>query len=221
MTSSRNRIVAIVSAGMLLLALAAAYFVSAIPPVEVLGPKVRLPIFHGGSTWVNLMLFALLGVTAVVYLVRGSGRVYAWEMSLRSVAAPLWLVNSVLGLIAAMNTWDFSGSKTSPLVAVRQDPRLMAQFWVLLAIVVLALLVTLVLESRRHKAMADLGFVLVMTALLANVFLDPRKRALHPDSPVLNSGWEIKAPFFGIVLCLMGIALLAVYLIRTSAASEG
>ena len=35
--------------------------------------------------------------------------------------------------------------------------------------------------------------------MLSDIFLDPAKRALHPDSPVLNSGWDIKLPFFAIV----------------------
>jgi hypothetical protein len=64
-----------------------------------------------------------------------------------------------------------------------------------------------------YKAIADIVFVGVMWALLGNVFLDPAKRALHPDSPVLNSGWDIKGPFFGIVLGILGVALILVWLV--------
>ena len=40
-----------------------------------------------------------------------------------------------------------------------------------------------VLERRVHKAMADLAFTVVAAVLLSDIFLDPAKRALHPDSP--------------------------------------
>ena len=48
---------------------------------------------------------------------------------------------------------------------------------------------------------------------MSDIFLDPAKRALHPDSPVLNSGFEIKGPFFGIVLSILAITLLLSWLV--------
>jgi hypothetical protein len=187
-----------------------------IPAVEGIGNRVKLPLFHGGSTWVALMVFTLMGVAALVYVVRPSDKVYAWEVGFRTVAAPLWAINSVLGFIAALSTWDFSGSKESPLVIIPQDPRLSAQVILLLGVVILVMLDWLVFEHRRYKAIADLLFVVVMWALLANVFLDPVKRALHPDSPVLNSGWEIRGPFFGIVAAIFAIALIISWLVSTT-----
>ena len=47
-----------------------------------------------------------------------------------------------------------------------------------------------------------------MWVLMANVLLDPVKRAMHPDSPVMNSGWEIKAPFFGMVAAIFVFMML-------------
>ncbi len=184
-----------------------------IPAVVGIGNRVKLPLFHGGSTWVDLMLFTLMGVAALIYLVRPSDRVYAWEVGFRAVAAPLWAINSVLGFIAALSTWDFSGSKESPLVIIPQDPRLSAQIVLLLGVVIVIALDWLVFERRRNKALADLLFVVLMWVLLANVFLDPVKRALHPDSPVLNSGWEIRGPFFGIVAAIFAITLILSWLI--------
>ena len=82
----------------------------------------------------------------------------------------------------------------------------------------------LILDTRRQKAIADIVFVVVMWASLANVFLDPVKRALHPDSPVMNSGWEIKGPFFGMVIAIflatMVLAWLASQLVRPEAPVE-
>lgn len=186
-----------------------AVLLAKIPPVVGLGDKVKLPIYHGASTWVDLVLFTLMALVAIAFVVTRRDRLYAWEVGLRSIAAPLWLINSVLGFIAALSTWDFTGTKESPFVLVQQDPRLMAQGVLLLGVGVLVVLHWLVLDKRSHKAIADVGFVVVMWAMLANIFLDPAKRALHPDSPVLHSGWEIKGPFFGILLAifLMGIVL--------------
>jgi hypothetical protein len=204
--------VGIVIAAVAFLATLVAYLLYTIPAVKGLGNKVKLPLFHGASTWVDLMLFVLMGIAALAFLATRRDAVYAWEVGLRAVAAPLWLVNSVLGLIAALNTWDFTGSKESPLSAVMQDPRLVAQMLILLGIAMLLLLDWLVLESRAHKAIADIVFVAIGIMLLSNIFLDPAKRALHPDSPVLNSGFEIKGPFFGIVLATFAITLLLSWL---------
>jgi hypothetical protein len=179
-----------------------------IPPVVGLGDKVKLPLFHGGSTWVDLMIFTLMGVAAIVYLFTRSERVYAWEVGFRAVAAPLWFVNSVLGFVAASSTWDFSASKESPLAVIPTDPRLSAQIVLLLGVVVLMLADWMVFEKRSHKAVVDLIYVGVMWGLMANIFLDPVKRALHPDSPVMNSGWEIKAPFFGMVVAIFAAMIL-------------
>jgi hypothetical protein len=202
----------LVIAGVVVAASAAAVgaLLVSIPPVVTLGDKVKLPLFHGGSTWVNLVLLTLMGVVGLGYLLRRDDRIYAWEVGLRAVAAPLWFVNSVLGFVAASSTWDFSASKESPLVMISADPRLTAQVVIFLAVAVVLLADWLVLEKRVHKAMLDIAFVVVMWGLLANVFLDPVKRALHPDSPVLNSGWVIRGPFFGMVAAVfIGMMVLA------------
>lgn len=212
-TSLSRRALTVSLAAIAVLAAVAAFLVSRIPIVEGLGAKVRLPIFHGGSTWVNLAMFTLMGVMALVHLAVRRRSVYAWEYGFRAVAAPMWLVNSVLGVIAALNTWDFSGSKEPPLLAVRQDPRLMAQFWLLLGIFVLLALDWLVLEKRWQRSIADLAFTVAMWVLISDLFLDPEKRALHPDSPVLNSGWEIRLPFFAIVACVFAIATILAWLV--------
>ena len=93
-----------------------------------------------------------------------------------------------------------------------QDPRLVARTIILLCVAILLLLVWLVLEKRTHKAIADLIFVAIGVVLLSDIFLDPAKGAPHPDSPVLNSGFEIKGPFFGCA-CDSGITLLLSWLV--------
>ena len=184
------------------LAVVIGVLVMSIPPVVGLGNKVKLPLLHGGSTWVNLMIFTLMGVFGLIYAFTRNESLYAWEVGFRAVAAPLWLVNSTLGFIAASSTWDFSGSKTSELVVIGADPRLRAQILLLFGVAVLLLLDWLVLENRLYKAIADVVFTAAMLVLMSDLFLDPVKRAMHPDSPVLNSGWDIKAPFFGMVVAI-------------------
>jgi hypothetical protein len=215
MTQRPSRNVVLVAVGvMVALALLVLVLVMRLPVVVGLGSRVKLPIFHGASTWVDIMLFVLMGIAAAVYIVRRSDAAYAWEVGLRAVAMPLWAVNSLLGFIAALSTWDFTGSKQSPLVVARQDPRLTAQLVILLGVGVVLLLDWLVHEKRLYKAITDLVFVGLATFMLSDIFLDPAKRALHPDSPVLNSGWDIKLPFFGIVAAWFACMLIGAWLIR-------
>jgi len=210
---SRNVVLASVGA-MVVLAVITFVLVIRLPEVVGLGSRVKLPIFHGASTWVDIMLFVLLGIVALIYIVRRSDAVYAWEVGLRAVAMPLWALNSIMGFAAAMNTWDFTGSSQSPLTVARQDPRLTAQLVLLLGIGVVLLLDWLVHEKRIHKAITDVAFVALATVMLSDIFLDPAKRALHPDSPVLNSGWEIKGPFFGIVAAWFACMLIGAWIVR-------
>jgi hypothetical protein len=181
-------------------------FTLAFPAVEGLGTKVRMPVFHGAMTWVNLALFVVLAVMAAAYLVTRRHSLYGWIEALRFVAIPMWVVGSVLGFMAALNTWDFTGSKSSPLEVAAADPRLNAQFWIMLAgLAVLAM--GFLVDERRWLAIADIGFVAFAWIVLMRAILGPG-RALHPDSPVMNSDEIfIKMMFFGIVA---GIALASV-----------
>lgn len=184
---------------------AAVGFALSFPAVEGLGTKVRLPVFHGAMTWVNLAGFSLMGVLALAYAITQRESIYRWETGLRWIAVPTWLAGSVFGLMAALNTWDFTGSKASPMSVAAADPRLAAQFMIMLAALALVAL-ELVVEQPRIRALADIGFVAVMWTILLKAVLGPG-RALHPDSPVLNSDEIlIKLLFFGMVASL-GVAM--------------
>lgn len=197
----------------LVVALVAAFFFAAsFPAVEGLGTKVRLPVFHGAMTWVNLAAFALLGLSAIAYLVTRRLSIYRWEEGLRWVAIPMWVLGSVLGLLAALNTWDFTGSKASPMSLVMADPRLTAQFWILLAGLAL-LAFGAMIDDKWLLSALDLGFVVVAWAVLLRAIIGPG-RALHPDSPVMNSDEiMIKVLFLGIVASLAVASLTAAWLI--------
>jgi len=199
---------------------AALFFAASFPAVEGLGTKVRLPVFHGAMTWVNLGAFTLMGIAALLSLATRREGFYRWEEALRWIAIPTWLVGSVLGLLAAMNTWDFTGSKASRLSVVTADPRLMAQFWILLAgLAVLA--VGLLIDERAWLSAIDIGFVGLMWFVLMRAILGPG-RALHPDSPVMNSEeLGIKLLFFGMVGGLSVALLAGAWLIAQWRSGEG
>lgn len=208
---------ALVAAG----AIGAAICTMSFPAVEGLGTKVRLPVFHGAMTWVNLAAFSLLALLAVAFIATRRDGLYAFVEGLRWVAVPMWLVGSALGLLAALQTWDFTGSKSSPLEVAAADPRLLAQFWILLAALGL-LALGLLVDERRLLAGADIGFVALTWAVILRAVLGPG-RALHPDSPVMNSDEAIiKLLFFGIVASMAVSTLAAAWIVaRVRSRDEG
>lgn len=188
-----------------------------IPPVVGLGETVRLPIFHGASTWVNLGAFTLLGISAVAYLLLRAPRLYAWVAGFRFVGATMWIANMALGAVAAKLTWDFTGSPANPLVVMQADPRLMIQLQLVLLVSALLIAGWLV-ENDRWRAVMDVAFVAVMWFQLGSVLVSEEARVLHPDNPVMNSGPEIQLPFFAILAALSLAILLLVVLVQDQVA---
>lgn len=167
------------------------------PAVEGIGDKVRLPVFHGAMTWANLVAFIALALSAVLFLAKGSELWWARTSGFRYVTVAMWLVGSVLGFAAAMNTWDFTGSKTPAIDLMLADPRLLIQLIIsLMSVAVLVL--PLVIESRKVRAAFDVVFVAALWISLT--IATQSERGLHPDSPVMNSDEVIiKLLFFAMV----------------------
>lgn len=204
---------AILGAGLIIAAVCTSLF----PEVKGLGGKVRLPVFHGAMTWVNLAAFTLLALSAVAFLITKRDVFYRYAEALRWVSVPMWLLGTGMGTYAAYTTWDFSGSRLSPLGVLNElmiDPRLKAQIWILFGALILIAL-ELLLGERTWTAVLDVAFVGALWALLLTAILGPG-RAFHPDSPVMNSDEIIiKLYFFGIVL---GIGLVVLAAVRMLAA---
>lgn len=187
------------SAGVGLLGLIASVAVALnYPAVENLGAKVRLPVFHGALSWATLMAYAALGLCALLYLVRKNQIVYRWAEALQWTATTLWIIGTVLGFLAAMNTWDFTGSKTPMGELLMSDPRLVGQ--IVVALLGLAMFfVPLLIESQKGRAIANV--VYAIAAWVGIGWATTAGKALHPDSPVLNSTDPvIKVLFYCMVL---------------------
>jgi len=184
--------------GMLFFAAAAAILTLTMPPVLQLGRLVRLVIFHGASTWVNMGAFTLAGLAGASYLLTRRETFYGWATGFRYVAVPWWIVNTLLGVLSSHLAWnsvDFS------------EPKLQVTFWIMLAAgVVLA--VDFGLGRRVWTATGDVLMAGMLWVLILSV-----RNVVHPENPVMNSGWDIKLPFFGIVGSLAVVGLFAAVLI--------
>lgn len=178
-----------------------AYLTFTMPPVLQLGTLVRLVIFHGASTWVNMGLFTLAGLSGLTYLLTRRTSVYWWASAFRYLAVPMWIVNTGLGMISSRLAWN------SVNLA---EPRLQASFWIMLAAgIVLA--VDFGFGRRMWTAVADAAMAGALWALILGA-----RNFVHPDNPVMNSGPEIQLPFFGIVGAYTLAALVAAALIASA-----
>jgi len=184
----------------LVLLVAAGYLTWTMPPVLQLGELVRLVIFHGASTWVNMAVFTLAGIAGLVYLATRRDPVYRVGAAFRYLAVPWWVVNTALGLVSSRLAWNSINLA---------EPRLQATFWIMLAAgIVLA--VDFGFGRRMWSALADVAMAGILWALILGA-----RNFVHPDNPVMNSGPDIQLPFFGIVGSLFAAALLAAMIISS------
>jgi len=202
----------IVLAGYVALAglIASLLFAWRFPAVKGLGTRVRLPVYHGAMTWATLIALGALLLISLVYLIGTHEPAWRWESALRKTVVAFWLVGTVLGFVAAYNTWDLSAVQGSALRILAEDPRLVMQI-VILCLGFILLILPLVTQSKRIRSVCDLAFVIVSALLL--VWAMSAGRALHPDSPVMNSPeLLIKILFFmmvaGHVIAIVGITSL-------------
>lgn len=189
-----------------LAAVACAISIVSIPPDARLGTMVRFVMFHGASTWVNMATFTLAGLAGVGYLA-GMRGLLPWGQALRWFSLPLWVVNTVLGILSMQ--WIWGG-------ILWREPRLLMTFG-LLAAAVIILAIQLIVESPKAPAALD---ALLAASLWFLVLVLPN--LFHPDSPVFsseNSAYIIG--FFGMVGSIAVVAFSIVVLVaRRRVASE-
>lgn len=186
-------------AGIGALLVAIAGLVVAIPADARLGNLLKLVLFHGATTWANLLTFTVASVLALAYLVTKRDGFWRWESGFRNVSAPLWVYNTVMGVVSMYLSWG--GFLWS-------EPRMRMTIWILLASlgVVAA---HLMLDKPRVTAALDLAMGGV---LWGSLLLTPK--VFHPDNPVMNSGFQIVGLFGGLAVAstlaaILGAALLA------------
>lgn len=199
--TSRFVIAAVIAAA----ALAAAVSTFLLPPDKQLGTLVRLVVFHGAYTWVNMALFTLAGLTSFVGLILPSGLLVAWATAFRRLSVVAWIGNTALGMLSAYLAW---GSVNLA------EPRLQATF-ILLFLSGVVLGIDFFAARDRVSAVVDIA----MAAALWWLILGARN-FVHPESPVMNSGWEIKGPFFAMVGALAVGALGVSALLASSVTEE-
>jgi hypothetical protein len=173
-----------------------AVLVALIPADTGLLWTLRPVLFHGASTWVNLLTFTLAGILAVVYLFNRRPATYAYVAATRYTSFSLWILNTLLGMFSAYITW---GS------AFWSEPRLQLSFWILLVIGI-AMAVDILMDKPVVHSAFDIAI-----ALGVWVFVLYTPKDIHPNSPVMASGtdWGIKAVFAGLVLA-WGVAVFVV-----------
>jgi hypothetical protein len=200
---TRYRIAAIA-----LLAVLAGILIALIPKDVTLGGTLRLVLTHGASVWVNLVTFTAAGVAAAVFLVRGRMGAYDWARGFRYFSIVAWIVNAVLGVIAARLSW---GAALSFGGLLAEEPRLQMTFIALLA-AVLVFGIDFAVGSRKLTALLDIAFIVGLWVMVLTT-----RYGTHPDSPVFNAGTDpvIRWLFFGISAVLLVIALLVVWEIRS------
>ncbi len=168
------------------------------PPDEKLGVMVRFVMFHGASTWVNMATFTLAGICGVAFLagVRGARR---WGEALRWISLPLWIINSILGILSMQLIWGG---------ILWSEPRLGMTFGVLggaLAIFAVQMLFAAPKVTAALDALLS-GTLWTLIVVLPNLF--------HPDSPVFQSGnWAFIGGFLGMVGSTAVVAVLLTILI--------
>ena len=185
--------------GVAAMLLGIAGLVVAIPADQKLGELLKLVLFHGASTWANLVAFSLTAVLAAAFLLTRSEGVWRWESAFRTIAVPLWVVNTGLGVLSMYLSWG--GFLWS-------EPRMRMTLWILLASFAVVA-VHLAFERPRLTALFDIALAVVV---FGSIGLTPK--VFHPDNPVMHSGGTIIALFGGLVAActiaaLLGGALLA------------
>ncbi len=176
----------------------AAALVFTTPPDVKLGVMLRLVLFHGASTWVNLGTFTLAGVLGIG-VVLGVKRFVSYGEAFRWISLPLWGMNTVLGLLSMQLIWGG---------ILWDEPRLSMTFYILAASVIVVA-VQLIFGLPRLSALFD---ALLAAGLWTAVLVLPN--LFHPDSPVFNSeNLRIVGSFLGQVAAIAVFAACAAVLI--------
>ncbi|MEA5074799.1 MAG: hypothetical protein VB139_00440 [Coriobacteriia bacterium] len=177
-----------------------------IPPDAQLGKMVRFVMFHGAATWVNMGTFTLAGLFGLAFIFGIKGA-QPWNEAFRWFSLPLWVVNTILGIVSMKALWGG---------ILWDEPRLLMTFGILAASVI-TLALQLIFDHPKIPAALDAllaGTLWYLVLVLPNLF--------HPDSPVFSSGDPAFINgFFGMVGAIAIVALAVVTLVAGRGRRDG
>ena len=101
-------------------AVVTAVVVALVPSEAQLGDALRLVLFHGASTWVNLLTFSATALASLAFLITRRTGLATWASALRWVSLPLWILNTTLGFLSMKIVWGG---------VLWREPRLQMTFW--------------------------------------------------------------------------------------------
>jgi hypothetical protein len=143
------------------------------PPDKILGDRVRLVYVHGSIIRVVLALFALAGLTGLVYLPTNRSSWFIWSRAFEQASLIMWFAYILISIVTTIATWG-----GVPLF----EPRWI--FSIQISIIApLAYLAGRVMKNSKVAAALNTGVIAMI------VFLESRAELiLHPIDPIGTSG---------------------------------
>ncbi len=165
------------------------------PPDKTLGDTVRLVYVHGSIIRVVLALFALAGLTGLVYLINGQAVWAARSIVLERASLILWFAYLLISIVTTLQAWN-----GIPLF----EPR-----WIFtIQISVLAPLAYFAgVVMKNSKVSAALNIVVIVAIVLLELRAE---LIMHPVDPIGSSGdVAIQGAYWVLVLlwALVGVQL--------------
>jgi hypothetical protein len=143
------------------------------PPDKILGDRVRLVYVHGSIIQVALALFALAGLTGLVYLLTNRPNWFIWSRAFEQASLIMWFGYIPISVVTTIVTWG-----GVPLF----EPRWIFSIQIS-AIAPMAYLAGHVMKNPKIAAALHVAVIALI------VFLESRAELiLHPIDPIGTSG---------------------------------
>ena len=167
------------------------------PPDKILGDRVRLVYLHGSIIRVVLALFALAGLTGLIYLLTNRSAWSTRSIVLARASLIMWFVYLLISIVTTIQTWG-----GVPLF----EPR-----WIFtIQISVLAPLAYMAGVVMKNPKVAAALNVFVIAAI---IFLESRAQLImHPIDPIGTSDNVAIQAVYIVILALW--ALVGVQVVR-------
>jgi hypothetical protein len=183
--------------------LAASVLLSALAPADVtLGAWVKLVYWHGMYTWACIVLFSIGSLLAVWYLISKRQTLADLAKAILFLAVPLWVVDVVVGALAAKLIWNsYNLSEARMVISL-----------VYLMVVAVAVIAALWFDKPVvTSSLSILSTAVLWAGLWWITYGAGARDSVHPASPIAASdSIAIKVFAALIFLFALGGVLLAV-----------